>query len=67
MFIRFDTIHESDRHTHAHRHTDRHFMTAKAALALFCIASRCKNDVDAYCHKRPEIYLQQCTTPVKIH
>jgi len=33
MFIRFDTIHERDGHTHTHAHTDRHRMTAKAALA----------------------------------
>ena len=37
MFIRFDTTHERDRHTH----TDRHRMTAWPRL---CIASRCKND-----------------------
>jgi len=31
VFIRFDMIHERDGHTQ--RHTDRHSMTAKAALA----------------------------------
>jgi len=35
IFIRFDTTHESDRHTHTHLQTltDRHRMTAYHALA----------------------------------
>ena len=34
MFIRFDTIHERDRHTRAHRHC----MMAKAVLAYHRVA-----------------------------
>jgi len=36
MFIRFDRMYERDRHTD--RQTDRHRMTAKAALAYHCAA-----------------------------
>jgi len=35
MFIHFDTIHERDEQTG--RHTDRHRMTAKAALMSFLL------------------------------
>jgi len=39
MFIRFDTVHERDRHTHRQTHTD----TAWRHRPRLCIASRGKN------------------------
>jgi len=43
MFIRFDTVHERDRHTH--RQTHKHRMTAWAALMHSIARKWCKTEV----------------------